>query len=98
MASIKNAYGLCDTCGWRYPLRELRKTSYNTLVCPTDYDGRFDIKNHPQNFSAKGGDNETVTPTRPDPNNDRDLIWENANVNWENADAFWNAISNGDLS
>lgn len=97
MASNKRAYGLCDTCGWRYPLRDLKRTSYNTLVCPTDYDGRFDLKNHPQNFSAKGGDNETVTPNRPDSNLDRDLVWELSEANWEDIDGNWNNVDYGDL-
>lgn len=57
----------------------------------------FDLKNHPQNFGAKTTDNESLRWTRSDPNIDRDLIWENADVNWEDADAFWNAISNGDI-
>lgn len=98
MASRRKAYGLCDTCGWRYPLSQLRFNSYNLLVCPQDYEGRFDLKNHPQNFSAKGGDNTTIRDPRPDPNIDRDLVWENADVNWEDADAFWNAIANGDVN
>ena len=97
MASNKNAYGLCDVCGFRYPLKTLKRNSYKGLVCPTDYEGRFDLKNHPQNFTARTADKPAVRNARPDPNIDRDLIWENAAVNWEDADAFWNTISNGDM-
>jgi hypothetical protein len=97
MASNKNAYGLCDVCGWRYPLKVLRKNSYNSLVCPTDYEGRYDAKNHPQNFSAKGGDNDSVKNARPELNNDRDVVWELADGNWEDIAANWNSVSYGDL-
>ena len=97
MASNKNAYGLCDVCGWRYPLKDLKRDSQNLSVCPTDWEGRFDLTNHPQNFSARLGENPTVRNPRPDQNIDRDLIWENASGNWEDADAFWQSISNGDI-
>lgn len=94
---MSDPFGLCDTCGWRYPLKDLRKTSYNTLVCPTDFDGAFDLKNHPQNFSAQAKKEKTVKNPRPETNRDRDLIWENANINWEDLDAYWNTVDYGDL-
>jgi hypothetical protein len=51
-ASGKHAQGLCDTCGFAYSLRQLRKNSYGMMVCPTDWDGGFDLHNHPQNNPA----------------------------------------------
>ena len=49
MASNKNALAMCDTCGFVYPHRVMRLNSYGMLVCPQDFDGQFDLKNHPQN-------------------------------------------------
>ena len=48
MSSNKNPFGICDTCGFRYRLRELKKDTAGNLVCPTDFDGRFDAIDHPQ--------------------------------------------------
>ena len=52
MASTKRALAICDTCGFRYPHRVLKMNSYGMLVCPTDYEGAYDLKNHPQNRTA----------------------------------------------
>jgi len=30
--------GICDRCGFRYPLRVLRKEWSGLMVCPDDYD------------------------------------------------------------
>ena len=49
MASNKNALAICDTCGFQYPHRQLRMNSYGMLVCPRDWEGQYDFKNHPQN-------------------------------------------------
>lgn len=42
-ASGKNAIGMCDRCGFRFKLTELKKEiiktkTYNALVCPTCWD------------------------------------------------------------
>jgi hypothetical protein len=97
MASTRKAYGLCDTCGFRYPLKELRLNSYGGRVCPTDYEGMFDLKNHPQNFSANTADNTSLPWARPDPNNDRTLVWQSGDRTWADADAFWNAMNDGEI-
>ena len=47
MASIRNALAICDTCGFQYPHRVMRLNSYGLLVCPTDFEGGFDLKNDP---------------------------------------------------
>lgn len=49
-ASGKKAAGICDVCGFRYKLKELKSTTVkgrvtSTLACPTCWD-----KDHPQNF------------------------------------------------
>ena len=49
MASNKKALAVCDTCGFIYPHRVMKLNSYGMLVCPQDWDGAFDLKNHPQN-------------------------------------------------
>tara|TARA_R100000231_G_scaffold123051_1_gene93237 strand:- start:747 stop:995 length:249 start_codon:yes stop_codon:yes gene_type:complete len=61
MATTKNVYGICDVCGFRYKLRELKKNSYGLMVCSVDYDGKYDLKNHPQNKQKNVFDDENVT-------------------------------------
>jgi hypothetical protein len=66
-ASGKHAWFICDECGMRYPYRERRKTSYGTFVCPVDFDGEFDLHNHPQNSSPPiTADAEALEDARPD--------------------------------
>ena len=61
MATTRNVYGICDVCGFRYKLRELKKNSYGLMVCSVDYDGKYDLKNHPQNKQKNVFDYENVT-------------------------------------
>lgn len=42
-ASNKNAYGICDRCGFRYGLRELRKEWNGLKTCPECFEPK-----HPQ--------------------------------------------------
>lgn len=56
---------MCDVCGFVYPHRELRKNSYGMLVCPEDFDGRYDLKNHPQNEIPDVRDNPNIRNPRP---------------------------------
>lgn len=66
-ASDKNAWGICDTCGFRFKHRDLKKSSYNTLVCPECYDGGFDLRNHPQNKPPPSkSELEAIKDPRPD--------------------------------
>ena len=61
MATTRNVYGICDVCGFRYKLRELKKNSYGLMVCSVDYDGKYDLKKHPQNKQKNVFDDENVT-------------------------------------
>lgn len=92
MASNKRALAICDTCGFQYPHRVLKMNSYGMLVCPTDYEGTYDLKNHPQNRTANVRDDESIRNPRPPLNNDRNLVWNNATNIWENYDTDWNMI------
>ncbi|MEK9918813.1 MAG: hypothetical protein VW496_05410 [Pelagibacteraceae bacterium] len=92
MASNKNAYGLCDICGWRYPLKDLKFDTARNLVCPTDFDGAFDKINHPQNFTANLTENIVVRNPRPDPNIDRNLEWQNGSNIWNTTTQEWQSI------
>lgn len=87
MASrTKRAKGECDICGFEYPLRSLKKNSYGLYVCPTDYEGRFDLKNHPQNRVANVKDNPSIKDPRPPAFNERGLnmAWEDLFlITWE---------------
>ena len=93
MAKSRNVFGLCDICGFRYRLNQLKKTSYGAMVCPTDYDGAYDLKNHPQNKAPNTRRQIFIENARPDNNSDRNLDWQNASSNnWENTDKNWNTI------
>ena len=76
MASTKRALAICDTCGFRYPHRVLKMNSYGMLVCPTDYDGGYDLKNHPQNKTPDVRDNPAIRNPRPELNASLDRDWE----------------------
>jgi hypothetical protein len=67
MVNRNKIYGICDVCGFRYNLSELVKNSFGLMVCPTDNDGRYDLKNHPQNKTKGGVDSENVKFHRRSP-------------------------------
>lgn len=35
------------------------------MVCPQDYEGKFDLSNHPQNRIANVSDDENIRDARP---------------------------------
>jgi hypothetical protein len=92
MASNRRALAICDTCGFRYPHRVMKLNSYGMLICPTDYEGAFDLKNHPQNRVPNVRDNPAIRNPRPESNNDRNIAWQNASSLWEDTDSYWNTI------
>jgi hypothetical protein len=57
--------GICDICGFRYRLKELKKNSYGMMVCPQDYEGKYDLVSHPQNRIATVSDDENIRDARP---------------------------------
>ena len=92
MATNKNARAMCDICGFVYAHRVMKLNSYGMLVCPTDWDGAYDFKNHPQNKVPRVGDDITIRNARPDTGG-RDLNWEEANFNWdEDIVRFWSNV------
>jgi hypothetical protein len=91
MASNKNALAMCDTCGFVYPHRVMRLNSYGMLVCPTDFDGAFDLKNNPQNKVPDVRDNPNIRNPRPDTGG-RNLYWNTANTTWNTATNTWEGI------
>jgi len=91
MASNKNALAMCDTCGFVYPHRLMKLNSYGMLVCPQDFDGQFDLKNHPQNKVPDVRDDPTIRNPRPDTGG-RQINWEAATNNWDAEDRWWQAI------
>ena len=66
MANNKNAMAMCDVCGFVYPHRVMRMNSYGVLVCPEDFDGQYDLKNHPQNKVLDVIDDVNIRNPRPD--------------------------------
>jgi len=55
-------WGICDRCGFKYPLKELRKEWTGLKVCKNDWDPR-----HPQDFVRGVPDNQTLSEPRPRP-------------------------------
>jgi len=91
MASNKNALAMCDTCGFVYPHRLMKLNSYGMLVCPQDFDGQYDLKNHPQNKVPDVRDNPVIRNPRPDTGG-RQINWEAATNDWDAEDRWWQAI------
>ena len=85
MASNKNAMAMCDTCGFVYPHRIMKMNSYGMLVCPQDFEGQFDFKNHPQNKVPDLRDKPAILNPRPDTGG-RGVILNQATTNWEDTD------------
>ena len=95
MATNKNAKAMCDECGFVYPLRVLRLSSYGTLRCPQCFDGRYDLKNHPQNRVPDTRDDPTIQNARPD-DGGRNLEWQLADITWNDVpepdDRKWGTV------
>jgi|TARA_Y100000296_G_C5007752_1_gene173504 hypothetical protein len=88
MATKKNAISMCDTCGFVYAQRVMRLSSYNTLQCPTCFDGQYDLKNHPQNRVPDVRDDPTIRNPRPD-DGGRNFLWNTASVTWDDSQERW---------
>ena len=91
MATTRNVYGICDVCGFRYKLRELKKNSYGLMVCSVDYDGKYDLKNHPQNRVANVKDDPAILNPRPDIGG-RNLKWDQVGTTYNATDEYWQLI------
>ncbi len=61
---MTKALGICDVCGFRYKLSELKKNSYGMMVCKKDYEGKYDKLSHPQNRIARVTDDVNVDSPR----------------------------------
>ena len=92
MAVGKRAKAVCDICGFVYPHNVMKKNSFGLLVCPTDFDGAFNEKNHPQNKAPDVKDDETIKDPRPT-QNEAFTSWNNQETNWEATTNFWNIVS-----
>ena len=82
MATNRKALAICDVCGFRYPHRVMKRNSFGLLVCPEDYKGAFDLKNHPQNKTPDVRDDTKIDDPRPD-SGGRNLTWNTANLLWD---------------
>ena len=91
MASNKNALAVCDISGLVYPHRVMGLNSYGLLVGPEDFDGQYDLKNHPQNKVPDVRDNPAILNPRPDLGG-RNLEWSQASTAWGSTDKHWNLV------
>ena len=69
-ASQKNAYGICDITGFRYKLKDMKKTWDGLLVGPDQWSAK-----HPQ-LSPKTvpADPQGIKNARPDTNDDNNVF------------------------
>jgi hypothetical protein len=93
MATGRKALAVCDICGFVYPHSSMKRNSYGLIVCPTDFDGAYDEKNHPQNRAPDVSDNPAIRDPRPSPS-EAMTDWENQNTKWEATTQFWNMVNN----
>ena len=91
-AGRKNVFGICDTCGFRYKLNQLKRNSYGMMQCPTDFDGAYDLQSHPQNKSPRIEERFFIRNARPEANNDRNQQWQQATAQWNTNLKYWNLI------
>ena len=91
MATQKNALAVCDECGFVYPPRVMRLNSYGMLVCPQDFEGQYDLKNHPQNRVANVKDDPAILNPRPDIGG-RNLTWDQAGTTYNATNEYWQLI------
>ena len=89
MASNRKVKAMCDISGFVYDRKDMRLNSYGMLVGPLDFDGNYDLKNHPQNRIPDVRDNPVVKDPRPDTGG-RNLNWGQANFDWDDSTIrFW---------
>ncbi len=55
-------WGICDVCGFKHPLKNLRKRWDGLKVCREDFETR-----HPQDFVRGVPDNQSLSDPRPRP-------------------------------
>ena len=82
----------CDVCGFEYRRKVMKKNSYGLMVCPEDFEGGYDLKNHPQNKAPNTRREIFIQNARPDPRTDIQANWESLEENWENKDNNWNMV------
>lgn len=93
MATDRRAKAMCDSCGFVYPMRVMKLSSYDTLRCPQCFDGAYDLKNHPQNKPASLREDPSIRNARID-DTGRALTWEQASFAWDDTtqDRWWQTI------
>ena len=84
MASNRRVKAMCDISGFVYDRKDMRLNSYGMLVGPLDFDGNYDLKNHPQNRIADVRDNPVVKDPRPDTGG-RNIEWQEASFTWDDS-------------
>jgi hypothetical protein len=60
--SVWDMRTVCDRCSFEYMRRQMRKETTGSVVCFRCYDGRFDLKRHPQNRPARPRREPSIVP------------------------------------
>lgn len=93
MASNKKTWAICDQCSFRYRRRTMKINSYGMLMCYSCNDGRYDLKNHPQNSPPKSiYDSEFIKNPRAPDNSERSAEWQTINTQWQALTKNWNTV------
>tara|TARA_R100000781_G_scaffold14615_5_gene12145 strand:- start:366 stop:683 length:318 start_codon:yes stop_codon:yes gene_type:complete len=75
-ASNKNAYGICDVTGFRYKLKDMKRTWNGLIVGPDQFDPK-----HPQlDPRIPPVDGEAIKDARPDTSDDNNFFTVYTNV------------------
>lgn len=83
-ANPAKSKAICDQCGHMYKHRDLKMSSYGTLVCPSCYDGAFDLLNHPQNKApANVFDHIAIRDPRPE------VVFTTVTSTWSVSATIW---------
>ena len=63
---MPKAWFICDRSGFRFPYEQRIIESTGFVVGPTESDGAYDLKNHPQNKSPVISKEIVLEDARPD--------------------------------
>ena len=93
MASNKKTQAICDQCSFGYPRVTMKINSYGMLMCYSCNDGRYDLKNHPQNSPPKSiYDSEFIKNPRAPNNSERSAEWQTISTQWQALTKNWNTV------
>ena len=89
---MPKAWFICDRSGFRFPYEQRIIESTGFVVGPTESDGAYDLKSHPQNKSPRVEERHFIRDARPEGDGGINLQWHQATTQWNNNLKYWNLI------